>query len=183
MITRGRWLRLVAAPVALLLWLPACAAPAACSSRPAPYALIFGTVWGPGEHPLYGVHVKLRRAAEKKFRWQALSDHRGEFAIRVPAGRSDYVLIPDVKARRIIHRFRKPGFTWRATSVSIPACPPRQVVESQAANPTGGGTVRRRLLLAGAAVLLLSATLCAQLFGGKKERCFRAPQFNRRRFR
>jgi hypothetical protein len=98
MITRGRWLRLVAAPVALLLWLPACAAPAACSSRPAPYALIFGTVWGPGEHPLYGVHVKLRRAAEKKFRWQALSDHRGEFAIRVPAGRSDYVLIPDVKS-------------------------------------------------------------------------------------
>lgn len=29
--------------------------------------------------------------------------------------------------------------------------------------------MRRRLLLAGVAVLLLSATLCAQLFGGKKD--------------
>ncbi len=67
------------------------------NSKPAPYALIFGTVWGPGEHPLYGVHVKLRRAGEKKFRWEAISDHRGEFAIRVPAGRADYVLVPDLK--------------------------------------------------------------------------------------
>jgi hypothetical protein len=81
--------------VALLLWLPAWAAPA--NSAPAPYALIFGTVWGPGVHPRYGVHVKLRRAGEKKFRWEAMSDHRGEFAIRVPAGRSDYVLVPDLK--------------------------------------------------------------------------------------
>jgi hypothetical protein len=96
-ITRGRWLRLVAAAVALLLWFPAWAAPSAADSKPAPYALIFGTVWGSGEHPLYGVHVKLRRVDEKKFRWEATSDHRGEFAIRVPAGRLDYVLVPDLK--------------------------------------------------------------------------------------
>jgi hypothetical protein len=96
-ITSGRWLRLVAPAVALLLWLPAWAAPASGGSKSAPYALIFGTVWGPGEHPLYGVHVKLRRAGEKKFRWEAMSDHRGEFAIRVPAGRTDYVLVPDLK--------------------------------------------------------------------------------------
>jgi len=96
-ITSGRWRRLVAAPAVLLLWLSACAPPAACSPRLAPYALIFGTVWGPGEHPLYGVHVKLRRAREKKFRWEAVSDHRGEFGIRVPAGPADYVLVPDLK--------------------------------------------------------------------------------------
>lgn len=96
-ITKRRWLRLVAASAALLLWLPACAVPATCSLKDAPYALIFGTVWGPGERPLYGVHVKLRRASEKKFRWEAQSDHRGEFAIRVPAARADYILIPDLK--------------------------------------------------------------------------------------
>jgi hypothetical protein len=83
--------------VVLLLWLSACAAPSSCNTKPAPYALIFGTVWGAGEHPLYGVHIKLRRASEKKFRWEAFSDHRGEFAIRVPAGRYDYVLVPDLK--------------------------------------------------------------------------------------
>ena len=96
-ITRGFWRRLVTASAALLLWLLACAVPASCSPKPAPYALIFGTVWGAGTHPLYGVHIKLRRASEKKFRWEAFSDHRGEFAIRVPAGRDDYVLVPDVK--------------------------------------------------------------------------------------
>ena len=96
-ITRRRWLSRVAAPVGLLLWLPVAGVPAVCSGRDAQYALIFGTVWGPGEHPLYGVHLKLRRAEEKKFRWEAYSDHRGEFAIRVPAGKNDYVLVPDRK--------------------------------------------------------------------------------------
>jgi len=96
-ITRRRWLGLVAAPAALLLWLPALAAPAACAAAPGPYALIFGTLWGPGEHPVYGVRLKLRRASENKFRWEAVSDHRGEFAIRVPAVKADYILVPDVK--------------------------------------------------------------------------------------
>jgi hypothetical protein len=96
-ITRRRWLRLLVTPAALLLWLPACVAPAASSPRPAPYALIFGTLWGPGERPLYGVRLKLRRAGETRFRWEAISDHRGEFAIRVPAAKADYVLVPDLK--------------------------------------------------------------------------------------
>src|SRR5271170_2688689 len=26
-----------------------------------PYAVIFGTVWGPDDHPLYGVKIKIRR--------------------------------------------------------------------------------------------------------------------------
>ncbi len=90
-------LGLVGAAAGLLLWLPAFSVPAACASKEAPHALIFGTVWGPGDHPVYGVHVRLRRAAEKKFRWEAFSDHRGEFAIRVPAGKNDYVLVPDLK--------------------------------------------------------------------------------------
>ena len=64
-----------------------------------PYALIFGTVWGPDDRPLYGVTVKIRRANDKprKVRWELYSDHHGEFAQRVPAGESDYVLWADLK--------------------------------------------------------------------------------------
>jgi hypothetical protein len=62
-----------------------------------PYALIFGTVWGPDDRPVYGVRVKVRRASEKKTRWELVSDHNGEFAVRLPAGREDYVVVADTK--------------------------------------------------------------------------------------
>lgn len=64
-----------------------------------PYALIFGTVWGPDDRPVYGVTVKIRRATDKpkKVRWELYSDHHGEFAQRVPAGEADYILSADVK--------------------------------------------------------------------------------------
>jgi hypothetical protein len=62
-----------------------------------PYALIAGTVWGPDDRPVYGVTVKIRRAKDKKAKWEVYSDHMGEFAQRVPAGESDYVLWADLK--------------------------------------------------------------------------------------
>jgi hypothetical protein len=62
-----------------------------------PYALLFGTVWGPDAHPVYGVHVKIRRAEDKKARWELYSDHHGEFAQRLPAAKSDYVVWVDLK--------------------------------------------------------------------------------------
>jgi len=62
-----------------------------------PYALIFGTVWGPDNRPLYGVRVKIRRGGEKKAGWELSSDHNGEFAQRVPAGKMDYVVWADLK--------------------------------------------------------------------------------------
>ena len=64
-----------------------------------PYALIAGTVWGPDDHPAYGITVKIRRAKDKpkKVRWQLYSDHLGEFAQRVPAGEADYILSADLK--------------------------------------------------------------------------------------
>jgi hypothetical protein len=86
-------------PIALVL--------AAVSSQPGllaaskpkgkPYALIAGTVWGPDDHPVYGVTVKIRRAKDKKPKWQVYSDHLGEFAQRVPTGESDYILSADLK--------------------------------------------------------------------------------------
>lgn len=62
-----------------------------------PYALIYGTVWGPDNRPVYGVPVKLRREGDKKPKWEQYSDHQGEFAFRVPAGKATYYLIPDLK--------------------------------------------------------------------------------------
>ena len=64
-----------------------------------PYALIFGTVWGPDNRPVYGIRVKIRRATDKpkKVRWELYSDHRGEFAQRVPAGEADYIIWADLK--------------------------------------------------------------------------------------
>lgn len=62
-----------------------------------PYALIFGTVWGPDNRPVYGVKIKIRRENENKARWELSSDHSGEFAQRVPAGRQDYVVWAELK--------------------------------------------------------------------------------------
>jgi hypothetical protein len=62
-----------------------------------PYALIAGTVWGPDDRPVYGVTVKIRRAKDRKAKWQLYSDHMGEFAQRVPTGESDYIIWADLK--------------------------------------------------------------------------------------
>ncbi|MGB8062384.1 MAG: carboxypeptidase-like regulatory domain-containing protein [Candidatus Sulfotelmatobacter sp.] len=70
---------------------------AAQRSNDKPYALIAGTVWGPDDRPVYGVPVKIRRAKDKKPKWEVYSDHHGEFAQRVPAGESDYILTADLK--------------------------------------------------------------------------------------
>jgi hypothetical protein len=57
-----------------------------------PYALIFGTAYGPDDRPLYGVKVTIHPPVKKKPRWELMSDHRGEFAQRVPPGPGDYLI-------------------------------------------------------------------------------------------
>jgi hypothetical protein len=85
-----------------LLFLTATASLAATppqSSNPTKndYALIYGTVWSPDDHPVPGVPIKIRRASDKKAKWELVSDRNGEFAQRVPAGGQDYVIQADVK--------------------------------------------------------------------------------------
>ena len=63
-----------------------------------PYALLFGTLYGPDERPAYGVKIKIRRADQKKAKWELISNHQGEFAQRVPAGKADYIVTADVKS-------------------------------------------------------------------------------------
>jgi hypothetical protein len=66
------------------------------------YALIYGTVYGPDDHSVYGVRIKIRRADDKKARWELYSDHSGEFAQRVPAGKADYVVWADLKGYKYL---------------------------------------------------------------------------------
>ena len=60
-------------------------------------AVIFGTVWGPDDRPVYGVTVKIRRARDKNkhARWEVYSNHLGEFEQMVPAGKETYILWAD----------------------------------------------------------------------------------------
>src|SRR5213082_721126 len=78
--------------------------------KPPNYALIFGTVWGPDDRPVYGVEVKIRLAAERKPRWKVYSNRLGEFEQRVPAGKRDYVLWTDLKGYKTrIYKHLQPG--------------------------------------------------------------------------
>ena len=61
------------------------------------YALIYGTVWGPDDRPAAGVPITIRRAADQKPKWKLVSDQRGEFAQRVPAGKDEYIVQADIK--------------------------------------------------------------------------------------
>jgi hypothetical protein len=62
-----------------------------------PYALIYGTVWGPDARPVYGVKVRIHPVNKKKPHWDLYSDHAGEFALRVPPGPADYLVGADLK--------------------------------------------------------------------------------------
>jgi Carboxypeptidase regulatory-like domain len=53
--------------------------------------LLRGTVFTNTAYAFPGVQIRVRRAGEKKFRWETYSNSRGEFAIRIPQG-SDYEL-------------------------------------------------------------------------------------------
>lgn len=92
--------RYSAPAILLLLFVAANLSPFAAQgserSQEKPYALIFGTVWDPDGHPIYGVKVKIRRT-DAKGHWEVYSNHTGEFAQRVPAGKGDYAVTADVK--------------------------------------------------------------------------------------
>jgi hypothetical protein len=73
--------------------------PAASTSKPgkkkyshANDFLIRGTVFDDKALSAPGVQLKIRRAGDKKFRWESYTNSRGEFAVRVPQG-SDYEVV------------------------------------------------------------------------------------------
>jgi hypothetical protein len=48
--------------------------------------VIFASVFNPQGFSLPGAKVRVRRAGEKKFQWEAMSDRRGELGVRVKQG-------------------------------------------------------------------------------------------------
>jgi hypothetical protein len=62
-----------------------------------PYGVIFGTAYGPDDHPMYGVRVTIHPEGHNRPSWELMSDHRGEFAQRVPPGPGDYVITGEVE--------------------------------------------------------------------------------------
>ena len=82
---------------------PASQPAAASSSKPgktkyshANDFLIRGTVFTDKALSFPGVELRIRRAGEKKFRWESYTNSRGEFAVRVPQG-SDYEMVVRAK--------------------------------------------------------------------------------------
>ena len=106
MITKARRSQITAACLAIIVLAvpaqplaavsPATVNPAALHKdkpqKEKPYALIFGTAFGPNDRPLYGVKVRIRPQKKKHPSWDLMSDHRGEFAQRVPPGPGDYLI-------------------------------------------------------------------------------------------
>jgi hypothetical protein len=58
--------------------------------------LIRGSVFTDKALSFPGVKLRIRRAGEKKFRWEDYTNSRGEFAIRVPQG-SEYEMVVHAK--------------------------------------------------------------------------------------
>jgi hypothetical protein len=58
--------------------------------------LIRGTVFTEKSMSFPGVQLRIRRAGEKKFRWEDRTNSRGEFAMRVPQG-SEYEMVVHTK--------------------------------------------------------------------------------------
>lgn len=59
--------------------------------------MILGTVFNEGGYAFPGVKVRIRRKGEKKFLYEAYTNYRGEFAIRVPDGIEYEVVVTQKK--------------------------------------------------------------------------------------
>src|ERR1700749_311740 len=55
-------------------------------TRSLPGFLIIGTVFNENALSFPGVEVKIRRAGDKRYKWDTTTNSRGEFAVRVPQG-------------------------------------------------------------------------------------------------
>ncbi len=58
--------------------------------------LIIGTVFDAKGYAFPGVELRIRRSAEKKYRWDSFTNSRGDFAVRVPQG-SAYEMVVHAK--------------------------------------------------------------------------------------
>lgn len=74
--------------------------------QPKPVFVLYGTVFTPQGFGMQGAEVTVRRAGEKpdkKPRWRAVSDRRGEFAFYVPPG-AEYEVQVSASGYKIVSR-------------------------------------------------------------------------------
>ena len=80
---------------------PAATGSSSSNAKPQKYShvhdfLIIGTVFSEKGYAYPGSELRIRRANEKKFRWDTQTNSRGEFAVRVPQG-ADYEMLVRAK--------------------------------------------------------------------------------------
>jgi len=81
-----------------VLWAGPPPAAAAKKEKKESQAVIAGSVFTEQGFALPGVPVTITPQGERKPKWRAASDARGEFAVRVPAGHGSYVVATDSSA-------------------------------------------------------------------------------------
>jgi hypothetical protein len=67
------------------------------------YGVIFGTAYGPDDLPMYGVRVTIHPVGKKHPSWELQSDHRGEFAQRVPPAPADYLVTGQAEIAPVVN--------------------------------------------------------------------------------
>jgi hypothetical protein len=65
-----------------------------------PHPVLVGTVWSADDRPVGGVTVTIRRASEKKVRWEKVTSPRGEFFQELPGEENDYVVAVILKGQK-----------------------------------------------------------------------------------
>jgi hypothetical protein len=65
--------------------------------------LLRGTVFNEKGLSFPGAELRIRRANEKKFRWETFTNSRGEFAVRVPQG-AEYEIV--VRSKNFVEQTR-----------------------------------------------------------------------------
>ncbi len=109
--------RVAAGALALVVLLSAAAAGDE-HKKPEPYALLYGTIYTPDNHLLYGAHIRIRRSDQKKPKWETCSDREGEFAQRVPPGKADYIVSADGRDCNG-HKYEGKNFKPAETTVHV----------------------------------------------------------------
>jgi hypothetical protein len=116
---------------------PSVPAPQSASASRAHDFVVFTTVFTDQGFGLFGARVRLRRAEEKKFRWEATADHQGELAFRVPEG-TQYEMT--VEARGFRAETRKIDATQGSRAdLTIRMEPLSAAPAAQHADPSAGG--------------------------------------------
>ncbi|MGH9805297.1 MAG: carboxypeptidase-like regulatory domain-containing protein [Candidatus Acidiferrales bacterium] len=96
------------------------------------YALLSGSVHSAEGFALAGVPVSVRRDDDRKPRWRAVSDTRGEFALRLPSEAATYEVATESKEHKNQTKTVKVAGTDKETVVVLFRLSPKNKSEKSA---------------------------------------------------